>query len=489
MDINHKKAKEYFDNGNKFYQEEKFKDAESCFEKALLLVPDRLSVIENLILTYIERKNLDGISNLLKKVDHLKDNKEIQFGLAFREYFNKNYKLSIKLSKDIIQNFLHYEERAQTLLVLNYYYQYDFLNSLKILKKLLKKKKDFFAYYNIGLILFRCGKIKKSFFYLKKSIELKNNNFEALWNFSLCCLTLSKFEIGFQLYDNRFKIKEALEKKYQFISELKSLENIFNKKILIWDEQGLGDTLNFSRFIIKLLDYTEHIDLVVNNKLTKLLTYLNKNIKIINEQEVTKYQYDYQLSLLSIPALLKIKNIKELESPKINFQFKDINIFSNEINSKDFNVGLCWFGNPEFLNDKYRSLNLSIFEDILSIQKIKFFKLGKGLNLKDKIVYHQFNFVDLGNKDFYELSYFLPYLDFIASTDTSIIHLCGVLGIKATLLLNYNADWRWFFDDKKTVWYPSIEILRCKRINEWKPVLEKLKTKIIEAQKIKFNNS
>jgi len=125
----------------------------------------------------------------------------------------------------------------------------------------------------------------------------------------------------------------------------------------------------------------------------------------------------------------------------------------------------------------------------LSLKNINFYKLSKGLNFKDKITYHSNNFLDLGEKNFYELSHQLPKLDFIFSTDTSIIHLCGVLGIKATLLLNYNADWRWFFDDKTTIWYPSIEILRCKRINEWKPVLEKLKTKIIVAQKIKLNTN
>ncbi len=251
----------------------------------------------------------------------------------------------------------------------------------------------------------------------------------------------------------------------------------------------LGDTINFSRFALKLLNYTKKIDFTVNKKLKELLFYLDKNIKILSEDEVNTSNYDYQISVLSIPALLCISKLKELEALKINLSLNNKNSFKDEIKNTQFNVGMCWSGNPDFFYDEFRSLPLSSFKEILSLKNTNFYKLSKGLNLKDKITYHSNNFLDLGEKNFYELSHVLPKLDFIFSTDTSIIHLCGVLGIKATLLLNYNADWRWFFDDKTTVWYPSIEILRCKRINEWKPVLEKLKTKIIEAQKIKLNKS
>ena len=89
-------------------------------------------------------------------------------------------------------------------------------------------------------------------------------------------------------------------------------------------------------------------------------------------------------------------------------------------------------------------------------------------------------------KDFYDLSICLKELDIIASSDTSIIHLCGILNIKAYLLLNYNSDWRWFFDKDKTIWYPSIQIIKQKKINDWSYVFEKLETELTNLYKNKF---
>ncbi len=93
---------------------------------------------------------------------------------------------------------------------------------------------------------------------------------------------------------------------------------------------------------------------------------------------------------------------------------------------------------------------------------------------------------DLGEKNFYDLSKCLKELDIVVSSDTSIIHLCGLLNIKAYMLLNYNSDWRWFFDEEKTFWYPSIKIIKQKKINEWNFVFEKLEGELMNLYKNKF---
>ena len=96
------------------------------------------------------------------------------------------------------------------------------------------------------------------------------------------------------------------------------------------------------------------------------------------------------------------------------------------------------------------------------------------------------NIEDLGEKNFYDLSKCLKELDIIVSSDTSIIHLCGILNIKAYMLLNYNSDWRWFFDEERTFWYPSIKIIKQKKINEWSFVFEKLEAELMNLYNNKF---
>ena len=69
-------------------------------------------------------------------------------------------------------------------------------------------------------------------------------------------------------------------------------------------------------------------------------------------------------------------------------------------------------------------------------------------------------------------------LDLVISSDTSIIHLAGILNIKSFLLLNFNSDWRWFNDNEKTVWYPSVSIIKQKKLGEWSTVFADLEMKL-----------
>ena len=85
------------------------------------------------------------------------------------------------------------------------------------------------------------------------------------------------------------------------------------------------------------------------------------------------------------------------------------------------------------------------------------------------------NLFDQGNNSLYEISNLMNSLDLVISSDTSIIHLAGILNINSVLLLNYNSDWRWFDDSKSTIWYPSIKILKQNKFDDWTNVFVELK--------------
>ena len=87
---------------------------------------------------------------------------------------------------------------------------------------------------------------------------------------------------------------------------------------------------------------------------------------------------------------------------------------------------------------------------------------------------------DFGDKSIYEISEIMSQLDLVISSDTSIIHLAGILNVKSILLLNFNSDWRWFNDTKKTIWYPSVHIIKQKNFDSWENVFVELETKLKE---------
>lgn len=469
------KAKILFQQGLNNLQDENYEDAEVNFLECLKLVPNKISTLHNLISVYIATKQKNKLKEIIKSHNHLINEHEIQYGLAFDQYFDQNYSKSIEICKKLI-NLDKFKYPISDLLASNFKKQKLFLQTLRIYKKELKEKKDYLIYYNIGTLFLDLGRINKALYYFKKSENFKKNDNSNLWNLSLCYLTLGNLDKGFSLYEYRwFSKSNKTIKKFENIKVPLSTEEIINKNILISDEQGLGDTIQFSRFVIELLQFTKKITFVVNSKLVNLLSNLNKNIVVIEYKDLKTSNFDYHLSLCSLPLFLRIKDISDINYYSLNFNNK--NKISFEKN--DINIGLSWSGNPNFPLDEYRSISFKNFKEILNIKKINFFKLSQNVRNEEFLDYHSFsNLFDFGDKSLFEISEVMKELDLVISSDTSIIHLAGILNIKSILLLNYNSDWRWFEDKKKTIWYPSVEIIKQKTFNSWDNVFYELKKRI-----------
>lgn len=469
------KAKILFQQGLNNLQDENYEDAEVNFLECLKLVPNKISTLHNLISVYIATKQKNKLKEIIKSHNHLINEHEIQYGFAFDQYFDQNYSKSIEICKKLI-NLDKFKYPISDLLASNFKKQKLFLQTLRIYKKELKEKKDYLIYYNIGTLFLDLGRINKALYYFKKSENLKKNDNSNLWNLSLCFLTLGNLDKGFSLYEYRwFSKSNKTIKKFENIKVPLSTEEIINKNILISDEQGLGDTIQFSRFVIELLQFTKKITFVVNSKLVNLLSNLNKNIVVIEYKDLKTSNFDYHLSLCSLPLFLRIKDISDINYYSLNFNNK--NKISFEKN--DINIGLSWSGNPNFPLDEYRSISFKNFKEILNIKKINFFKLSQNVRNEEFLDYHSFsNLFDFGDKSLFEISEVMKELDLVISSDTSIIHLAGILNIKSILLLNYNSDWRWFEDKKKTIWYPSVEIIKQKTFNSWDNVFYELKKRI-----------
>jgi len=319
---------------------------------------------------------------------------------------------------------------------------------------------------------------------LSKSNELKNNNYSTLWNLSLCSLKLKRFESGFLLHEYRWKKKDKPEtKKFTSIPEPNNLQDIINKKILIWDEQGLGDTLQFSRFVIDLLKYSKQLTFVVNSKLSEILKNLHKNIYVTNYEDLIIKSFDYQIPLYSLPKYLGIKNLEDINFYKLE---KSNNNSLSLIKNSNLNIGVSWSGNPNYTLDNYRSIPFKKFKDIFKINGINFYKLSQNVRSEEFLEYNSLsNLTDFSEKSLYEIFQILPKLDLIISSDTSIIHLAGILNVKSYLLLNYNSDWRWFDDRKNTIWYPSIQIIKQDKFDSWNNVFKELVIKLedLKSQK------
>ena len=474
-------AKKLFEDGIKLIQNEKFSLAEKKFIKCIDLFPGRLSVIHNLISIYVKTNQKEKLSKILENHKDLVQEKEILYGTAFHQFFLKNFSESIEICKQIIQ-YPQFKESIEDLLASNYKKKKLFLDALKIYKKKLKKNKSALNYYNIGNLFSELGKTRTAYYYLTKSKSIKNNDYSTLWNLSLCALRLKYFKEGFLLYENRWLRKnEPEKKKFDQIQLPNDLNEVINKDILIWDEQGLGDTLQFSRFVVELLKFSKKITFVVNSKLTKILSNLHNDIKVTSYENLNTNSFEYQIPLCSLPKYLNIKNLKDINYYQI--QIKNNNN-KNLIRNNHLNIGVSWSGNPNYSLDNYRSISFKQFEDIFKIENINFYKLSQNVRSEEYLEFSSLtNLTNFGEKSLYEISQIIPKLDLVISSDTSIIHLAGILNVKSYLLLNFNSDWRWFSDKKDSIWYPSVEIIKQDSFDSWGNVIKELKMKIEKLKK------
>ena len=470
------KAKSSFLEGLECFQKEEYEIAEIKFLESLRLYPDRLSTIQNLISLYIATNEKNRLKDLLIKHKHLNHEKEITYGIAYDNFFDQKYSESIQLCKELI-NQKNHRSSALDLLASNFKKKKLFLDSLKTYKIKLKEKKDYLVYYNIGCLFRELGKISQAIYYFKKSKNYKSNYIPNLWNLSLCYLRLGEFENGFFLYEYRWLKKEdPLKKKFEDLNIPNNLEEIKNKKILISDEQGLGDAIQFSRFMIDLLKYTKNITFVVNSKLTELLSNLHEDINVLNYENLNRDVFDYHISLCSLPKILELKKLDDIKFYPL--KIRNQNTFEL-LKKNKLNIGISWSGNPNYSFDEYRSIPFKNFKNIFKFKDINFYKLSQNVKSNEHIDYNSLtNLTDFGDKSIYDISKILNQLDLVISSDTSIIHLAGILNVKSILLLNFNSDWRWFNDTKKTIWYPSVDIIKQKKFNSWKSVFEELETKL-----------
>ena len=473
-------AKSRFLEGIKFFNEENYGLAEKNFLQSLNLAPKRLSVISNLIKIYIITKQIQKLDEILNKYRNFNNEKEILFGEAYSFFFKENFDQSIKICNQIVSN-KDIKYPVQDLLASNFKRKGNFLEALKIYKsKLLENRNDYKIYYNIGCLLFELGKIHQANYHFIKSKNLNPKFADISWRQSLCALTLKDFKNGFLLYEDRWKRENPPNKKFDNIKSPKDISEIEDKKILIWDEQGLGDTINFSRFVIDILKFTKKVTFVVDKKLKDILSNLDTDINVVDYESLNEINYDFQIALGSLPKLLNILTTDDIKFYKLSLPEKKIK--KKFINNDKFNIGLAWSGNPNYPMDMYRSISFDKFDKLLQQKKFNFYKLSKTI-IKSVLINSKTssNIFDFGDKSLFEISEIIKELDLVISADTSINHLAGIIGVNSILLLNYNNDWRWFNDKNKNHWYPSVKIIKQTKFNSWDNVFENL---IVEVEKL-----
>lgn len=365
----------------------------------------------------------------------------------------------------------------------------DFKNALKDINKSLDINPNYLNGYlqrgNIYKELKLFDKSEKDYDFIIKSSE-KNSNiyYEATYNKSQLLLLNGSFKTGFKLYESRFNLNEYYSTKIiKNEKKIISLNLLQNKIVLVIGEQGIGDNIQFSRYLKLLKAKCLKIIFCVDKKMKVFFEKLKIADMICTSDDKIGY-YDYNVHLMSLPHLF---NTDHLNVPEINFNIHPDNLklklWQNIIKpyQKFFKIGINTTSNK---NIPGRDIPLNYFKNISKFNKLKLFNLQK--NFDDDLLNKEFDILKFNNFDekelFQDSKALIKSLDLVITCDTSIAHLAASMNKQTWVLLNDVPEWRWLLNTDKSLWYKNISLFRCKVKDDWsKPINE------IESLLIKYN--
>ncbi len=307
-----------------------------------------------------------------------------------------------------------------------------------------------------------------------RSIELKPDYAKAHWNKSLVLLRCGFFEEGWKLYEWRWQLDSSTSLRRDFIQPLwRGEQPIAGRTILLHAEQGLGDTIQFYRYVKLVALRGAKVIVEVQKPLVGIFKTLGGSITVVAKGDVLP-KFDYHCPLLSLPLAFKTDlNSISADIPYLCPDNKKLQEWSIKVGlKKQIRIGIVWGGSREHKNDKNRSICALAMSKLLT-DNFEWFSLQKEYRDGDRQMLERSKVYDYSNVllDFSDTAALLSQLDLVISVDTSVAHLAGAMGKPTWVMLPYIPDFRWLWDREDSPWYPSMRLFRQPAPGDWSPVI------------------
>jgi len=340
------------------------------------------------------------------------------------------------------------------------------------------------AYSNRGIAQRDIKRFEDALASYGHAIALRPDYADAHWNESLIRLLLGDFELGWKKYEWRWEWEHMASFKRNFTQPLwLGADDIRGKTLLLHAEQGLGDTIQFCRYVRMVHELGAKVVLEVPSLLLSLLTGL-EGVDVLISRGQSLPAFDYHCPLLSLPLAFATR--MDTIPAKVPYLLGDpqkMREWEHKLGEKrTLRVGLVWSGSTMHNNDRNRSLPLSqILRGIPP--EVSLYSLQKEVRESDRAtVESRKDIVDFSEelRDFSDTAALICLMDVVVCVDTAVAHLAGALGKRVWVLLPFVPDWRWLLDRDDSPWYPTMRLFRQLRLDDWGDVLVKVKNELIQ---------
>jgi Tfp pilus assembly protein PilF len=338
------------------------------------------------------------------------------------------------------------------------------------------------AYYNLGIAFRDTLNINEAIACYQNALRLNPELAAVHFNLSLALLLSGNYAKGWEEFEWRWKI-DSLSPQRTFLRPQWNGSDIHGQTILLYAEDGFGDTIQFSRYIPLVARCAAKVIVECQKELVSLMVSVEGIYNVVSRGDILP-DFDIQCSLLRLPYLFKTTmNSIPAEIPYIKPQSSLIEKWRNRIarDNAKVKIGLVWSGSHREGKLRSRSCPLELFSVLSELDDIVFYSLQKDISDSDtRYLRDAFSFVDYMEEvvDFADTAALIENLDLVISVDTSVAHLAGALGKQVWTLVSFPPDWRWMLHRKDSPWYPTMQIFRQPSYGEWNAVIDSIIHKV-----------
>ena len=365
-------------------------------------------------------------------------------------------------------------------------------------RRCLRLKPDFAeAHNNLGVLLEQVGKVDEALACYLESVRLKPESVDPHKNLALGWLMRGNFARGCPEYEWRFK-SPALKPR-NFTQPRWDGRPLEGKSILLWHEQGLGDTIQFVRYAQLVPERGGRVLVECPAALEKLLRRCPA-IDCVIPQGAPLPDFAYQIPFLSLPGVFGTTlETVPAAAPYLSAEPERIEEWRRELativghvanvpnqnghvenvpHPQPIKIGIAWQGSRNYQGDAHRSIALRHFAPLARIPGVRLISLQKGYGT-EQLSAIDFDIVDFGAKldadgAFLDTAAILTQLDLVITSDTAIVHLAGALGVPVWMAVSMAADWRWLRGREDSPWYPQMRLFRQTVWGDWPDVFARI---------------
>jgi Flp pilus assembly protein TadD len=301
---------------------------------------------------------------------------------------------------------------------------------------------------------------------LRQALRLAPESPVLRYNWSLLMHLLGRTSEAWDGWEQRFRAGAVPTR--AFSQPQWQGEPLGHRRLLVHTEQGLGDVIQFARYLPSI---EGNVLFEAPPRLIRLLSSNPALPPMIPDGSPPPLPIDTVVPLLSLPARTRLPAV---EPPYLFAEPDRVARWRQRIGTGGIRVGINWQGFPGRFEDRGRSFPLDLFEPLAAVPNVRLISLQKG-EAEAQIAaaglpVETLDGLDTGPDAFLDTAAVMANLDLVVTSDTSIAHLAGALGRPVWVALRFVPDWRWMLGRTDSPWYPSMRLFRQTSDGDWPPV-------------------